>query len=420
MILRYVVVLPCYNNSQTIDAAVDDVLQKTMFPVLVVDDGSHAPVLDSLKSQSVVAALQSGRVTVVRHSQNLGKGAALKTAFDWAIKNNKTHVISFDSDGQHLAKEISPLLEESRAYPWALVIGSRRFASNVPGASKFGRKFSNFWVNFETGHKALDSQSGFRIYPMFYVQNLNFVTKKYDFEIEILIKLLWKNVDVREVEIEVYYPPAHERVSHFDKFWDNVRISLLNCVLVVISLLRGNMESGKSSLALGTGILIGCTPFFGLHIAIAAVVAFVFRWNFVFLFLGTNISVPPLAPFLAIGSITIGHSVLGGESLSLEIPKSFEQMLELSKIFFTQWLVGSFILGSALGAIVGGSTYLLKKHFFLKKTPAWTGKTRGGVIGNGFLKLVLKHLGLRPGYFCLYFIIPYFYIFAPRARLALN
>lgn len=420
MILRYVVVLPCYNNASTINAAIEDVLNTTVFPILVVDDGSDSPVADHLKSQKVMGAVSTGRVTVVRHDVNRGKGAALQTAFAWALKNNKTHIISFDSDGQHLAREIGKLVEESRNFPWSLIIGSRRFEDNVPGISKFGRNFSNFWVNYESGHKALDSQSGFRIYPLFYVQNLSFYTRKYDFEIEVLIRLLWNNVDVREVEIDVYYPPAHLRISHFDKFWDNVRISLLNCVLVTVSLLRGHTQSWKSSLALGLGVFIGCTPFFGLHMFIAAVVAFVFRLNFLFLFVGTNISIPPLVPLLAFASITVGHFLLGESNSLLQIPTTFEDALHHSKTLFSQWFLGSVVVGVVLGAITGGASYFLKSTYTNKSKAAWTGKTRGGVIGNGFLKLVLKQLGRQAGYFCLLFIIPYFYLLAPRARRALN
>jgi predicted LPLAT superfamily acyltransferase/glycosyltransferase involved in cell wall biosynthesis len=420
MILRYLIVLPCYNNSSTINAAIEDVLDTTSFPVLVIDDGSDRPVIDHLKSEKVVEAISSGRVAVVRHDANRGKGAALQTAFAWALKNNKTHVISFDSDGQHLASEVGKLVEESRKFPWSLIIGSRRFEDNVPGISKFGRTFSNFWVNYESGHKALDSQSGFRIYPLFYVQNLSFFTRKYDFEIEVLIRLLWNNVDVREVEVDVYYPPAHLRISHFDKFWDNLRISLLNCVLVIVSLLRGHTQSWKSSLALGLGVFIGCTPLFGVHTFIATLVAFVFRLNLLFLFVGTNISIPPIAPLLAFASITIGHILLGESTSLLQMPTSFEEALLQSKTFFTQWFLGSIVVGISLGVFVGGVSYFLKSTFAKKSKAAWTGKTRGGVIGNGFLKLVLKYLGRRPGYFCLLFIIPYFYIFAPRARHALN
>lgn len=402
MILRYVVVLPCYNNPKTIEQVVLDTLEKTPFPILIVDDGSTIPVSELLQSAQAKNALQSKRLTILRHDNNRGKGVALKTAFQWALENDKTHVISMDSDGQHLADEVEKLVQESRQNPWSMIIGSRKFLENVPNVSKFGRKFSNFWVKYETDYNALDSQSGFRIYPLFYVQNLSLITRKYDFEIEILIRLLWAKVEVREVEIQVHYPPAHERVSHFDKWWDNVRLSLLNTILVVLSLLRASSSPWRMAVALGVGIFIGCTPFFGFHVFIAMATAVVFRLNFLWLFVGSNISVPWIAPFLVSGSATLGKFMLGAD-----------------QPFYIRWFCGSLFLGMILGTIGTVAVYFIKKRF-LKKKEAWTGKTRGGFLGNGFLKIMLRYFGLRTGYFFLYLIVPYFYIFAPRGRRALN
>ncbi len=402
MILRYVVVLPCYNNPKTIEHVAQQVLANTAFPVLIVDDGSTVPVSELLQSSVVQEALKSQRLTLLRHESNRGKGVALKTAFQWALENDKTHVISMDSDGQHLVEEVAHLVQESRQNPWALIIGSRKFQENVPNVSKFGRTFSNFWVKYETDYKALDSQSGFRIYPLFYVQNLKLITRKYDFEIEILIRLLWAKVEVREVEIQAYYPPPEERVSHFDKWWDNVRISVLNTILVMLSLLRTSASPWRMALAFGVGIFIGCTPFFGFHVFIAMAAAVVFRLNFFWLFVGSNISVPWVAPFLVSGSAVLGKLLLGP-----------------TPSFFLRWLCGSIVLGVLLGTLGTVSIYFIKKRF-LKKKEAWTGKTRGGFIGNGFLKIMLRFFGLRTGYFFLYFIVPYFYLFAPRGRRGLN
>jgi len=387
--------------------------------VLLVDDGSQTPVREALQSADVRLALESGRLRLVRYEKNRGKGAALQSAFEWAVKNNFTHVISMDTDGQHLASEIQKLVKESLQNPWALVIGSRRFAGNVPGISKFGRQFSNFWVDFETGTKIEDSQSGFRVYPLFFVQNLSFFTKRYDFEIEVLIRLMWMKVEVREVAIDVHYPPAEERVSHFDKFWDNARISLLNCVLVAVSLLRGHLSAGKSAVALGLGVAVGCTPFFGLHTLMVTPLALLFRLNFLLLFLGTQISLPFIAPFLAMISIYTGGAVMG---ISSEIVlHSFQDLLNLSGEILLAWTVGSIVVGAILGTIIGGAYYVLKRQKTSSaRSLAWTGKTRGGKFGNAFLKAVLKFVGLRAGYFCLFFIVPYFYLFAPRAKTSLN
>lgn len=403
MILRVCICIPTYNNPRTIADVVEQALSTTEFPVLVVDDGSDVPVSTLLSE----ATRSNARLEIQRFESNQGKGVALRRAFERAVERGFTHLVTMDGDGQHLHSEIPKLVAAARANPWDMIIGHREMGSKtVPGISKFGRKFSNFWVGYQTGLKVLDSQSGFRIYPLFHVQGLRFWSKKFDFEIEVLIRLIWKGVNVAEVPIKVYYPEASERVSHFDKLWDNVRISTLNTVLVVMSLMRSHQTPTRASLAIGFGIFIGCTPLFGFHTFIAGALAFFFRLNFLYVWAGTQISIPPLAPFLAIASLHIGEAILGA-------PEHTVGGIALD------WMLGSLVVGAVLG-LAGSLVTFFTMHRLANKKGSWNGKTRGGRFGNGFLKILMKNFGVRPVYFCLYFIIPYFYFFAPKARRSAN
>ncbi|NJL24872.1 MAG: glycosyltransferase family 2 protein [Calothrix sp. SM1_5_4] len=166
MILRVCVVVPTYNNPRTISQVIRDVLVKTEFPVLIVDDGSENPVENALYSFEVKQALGEGRVRVVRFAKNHGKGAALRYAINDLVARGYTHMLTMDGDGQHLAGEIPKLVAVARAHPWDLVMGNRRLqGETVPGVSRFGRKFSNFWVNYQTGFSVRDSQSGLPSVP---------------------------------------------------------------------------------------------------------------------------------------------------------------------------------------------------------------------------------------------------------------
>ncbi len=397
MIIRTCLCIPTYNNHETIQKVVRDCLTQTHFPVMVVDDGSF-PALQFAEFKN---ELNSGRLSLMRHEQNLGKGVAVQTAIRGAVQKGFTHLLTLDGDGQHLVSEIPKFIEAIKNNPWDLILGNRKFAApNVPQVSKFGRNFSNFWVKFETDVKVSDSQSGFRAYPLFHVQNLKFFTKKFDFEIEVLIRLLWKKVKIHEVEIDVYYPPPAERVSHFDKLWDNVRISILNTIFVVMSLFKSHHSTREISIALGLGVWIGCTPLYGLHTVVAGFLSFIFRLNFIYAWIGTNISIPPLVPLLLLGALAIG------------------------KHFHTNWVFGSILFGAALGLSIGVITFLtltfVKKKKNLSSKSGWSGKMRGGRFGNWFLKMVAQYAGLKTCYFCLNFIFPYFYIFAPQARKASN
>jgi predicted LPLAT superfamily acyltransferase/glycosyltransferase involved in cell wall biosynthesis len=398
MLIRVIIVIPVYNNPLTISEVVRDCLANTDLPIMILDDGSDIPVQKLLSDSDV----SSSRIKIVRHEVNLGKGAALKRAFDEALINGYTHILAMDGDGQHLVSEIPKFLKEIKLHPWSLIIGKRKFQSeNVPKSSKFGRAFSNFWVKYQTETLVEDSQSGFRAYPLFHVQHLSFWTKRFDFEIEILIRLLWKKVDVREVEIDVYYPKPSERVSHFDKFRDNVRISTLNTIFVILSLLKTKLAPSQLSAAVGFGILIGCTPFFGLHALIAMIFSVFLRLNALALLAGTQISIPIIAPTLAYGSITIG------KEMGLTA-------------FHQQWLLGSLVLGTGLGLGIGLILYVCLKLNKKTSSKNWNGRIRGGKFGNWFLSSVTKNLGLKAAYFCLNFVVPYFYLFAPKARRSVN
>lgn len=416
MILRVCAVLPVYNNADSVETVVKDCLRATSFPVLVVDDGSDIPILRLLNDPDVKTNLDSGRLRVIRHERNVGKGAALQTAFADCLARGYTHALTLDADGQHLVSEVSKLIDECKADPWALIVGKRKMSgATVPQVSKFGRSFSNFWVKYQTGQVIEDSQSGLRIYPLFQIQNFKFWTKKFDFEIEVLIRLLWRGNPIREVDVDCYYPPPEERVTHFDKLWDNVRISLLNTALVVISLLRSHLSPKETGLAVGIGALIGTTPFIGFHTLIVAAVAFAARLNGAYLWLGTQVSIPPLAPLLAFASIGTGAKLLGRP---LALPSQFT--LTVAAEYFGLWLLGSLVVGSAIGIVVGGAAFFIARRYrnFKKKNGAWSGKTRGGMLGHNLLLGIMKLLGLRVASTILLFVVPYFYLFAPKGRRA--
>ena len=410
MILRHFVCIPCFDNPKTVGQVVSQVLSETDLPILVVDDGSKIKVSDLLIYADHQRALESGRLKIHRFQENQGKGKALQYGIQYGLSKNMTHMISMDSDGQHFASEIAKLTDEALRRPWDLIIGNRKLEGDtVPGISKFGRKFSNYWVKYQTDRIVADSQSGFRNYPLFHCQDLKFWTKKFDFEIEILIRLIWKGVAVRDINVACVYHNEENRVSHFHKFFDNGRISALNAIFVILSLLKSHKSPTQIGLALGVGVLIGCTPFYGFHTLIVAALSFLLRLNFIYLFIGSNISLPFLAPFIMTASYLIGSNVFGIPTDNGVAEK------------FVILLTGSLILGSLLGLLVGilgaaASTFLQYRGH--KKT--WTGATRGGKLGNGFMKFLMTTLGLDFAQTFLVFVVPYFYIFAPQARKSSN
>ncbi len=178
-----------------------------------------------------------GAVIIINNKKNMGKGASIKRGLKKANELGYQYAITIDSDGQHFADEIPKFLEKVDPGKPILVIGNRDMNDeNIPKKSVFGRKFSNFWVKLETNLNIEDSQSGYRLYTVPEINKFHFFTDRYDFEIESLVKWIWKGYPVTSVPIKVNYPPQGERVSHFKGFVDNFRISVLNTVLMTITI----------------------------------------------------------------------------------------------------------------------------------------------------------------------------------------
>ncbi|MCX6129640.1 MAG: glycosyltransferase [Proteobacteria bacterium] len=227
------IVVPVYNHAATLRQVLIN-LQRLQLPILVVNDGSQDQINE--------IRLEFSTIPFLDHSKNLGKGAAIHTGMRYAEQHGFEAILTFDADGQHLPSDIPVLRQAAEQNPKVLIIGARDFASEasgaVPGSSKFGRIFSNFWIWVETGHWLADTQSGLRVYPV----DLNLLDsvkgRRYSFEIEVITKALWSGMTVTCTPVKVYYPPKEQRVSHFHAFKDNLRLSRTHTWLCCLRILK--------------------------------------------------------------------------------------------------------------------------------------------------------------------------------------
>ena len=217
---RFAFIIPVYNHAGTVAQVVKDALA-LHFPVFVVDDGSTDTTYEQIKE---IAGIQ-----ILRHQPNQGKGAAIMTGFasaavvaDWAI--------TIDADGQHYPEDALRLIDAIPAGKRPIVVGAREGMAGIEGAhipwtSRFGRKFSNFWVWASGGAILSDSQSGMRLYPLPEAMLLNTKARRFQFEVEILVIARRKGLPVIETPVRVVYNPDGKRISHFRPFVDFLRNS---------------------------------------------------------------------------------------------------------------------------------------------------------------------------------------------------
>lgn len=217
-----IVIVPTYNNDNSIQKVVDDILSFE-YKLIVIDDGYDNPVENILK--------ENKNLTILRHNINRGKGEAILTGAKEAKKLGYKYFISLDGDGQHLASQIEKITDFCKDED-EIIIGARDFEiDNVPNGSKFGRWFSNFWATWDTEQEIKDSLSGFRLYPIS-ILDLEISTSRFDWEMEVLVKHSWKGKKIKEITVDCYYPTPEERVSHFKKFWDTAAIVMVHIRLL--------------------------------------------------------------------------------------------------------------------------------------------------------------------------------------------
>ncbi|MBQ4833477.1 glycosyltransferase family 2 protein [Pseudoalteromonas sp. MMG010] len=232
---QYGFVIPNYNHHLVIEDTLDALVAFNL-PIILVDDGSDAQtqqVLDKVANKFEL-------VTLVRRSQNGGKGAAVQTGLSHAFTAGWTHAIQVDADGQHDLNDVEQLISRSKFAPTALVSGQPVYDSSISKGRYYGRFITHFWVYIETLSLQLkDTMCGFRVYPLAAYDRLiksSTLGNKMDFDIEIMVKLFWQGTPVEFIKTKVHYP--ENGVSHFNVWEDNVLISKMHTRLFFGMLLR--------------------------------------------------------------------------------------------------------------------------------------------------------------------------------------
>jgi glycosyltransferase involved in cell wall biosynthesis len=380
--LKVCILVPTFNNGKTLVPLIKD-LEKYKVFIMVVNDGSTD---DTEKLLGLFPEIYT-----VSYSPNRGKGFALHTGFRAAVEKGYDYVISIDSDGQHFANDLPHFLEKLENNRGALIIGARNMEqSSVPAKSSFGHRFSNFWYRVETGISLPDTQSGYRCYPVARLQNMFFFTRRFEFEIEVIVRAAWDGIPVLSVPVSVYYAPPEERISHFRPFTDFARISLLNTFLVLISflyikprdLLRRlflkhrwkevivddlfdpTQSDGRKSASVALGICTAILPIWGFQLILAIFLAVILRLNKGLVILFANFSIPPLIPLILYASYRFGAYWMPGSARAVSLTKSLS--LSVIRYNFKQYLAGSISLAICTGLAAGGIAYLLLKLFSKK------------------------------------------------------
>ena len=214
----YVALIPAYKPSGEMLALLAQ-LRELEFNVVVVDDGSGDPYAHLFRESESYGA-------VLHHAQNAGKGRALKTGLSYVADKypQGAVVVTVDADGQHTPPDVLAVCRRAEANPRAMVMGSRRLKGHVPLRSRFGNSVTRLVYRVATGVRVYDTQTGLRAFNVGLIPSLLEIPgERYEYEMNVLLRLAKARVPILEEEIETIYIDDNAS-SHFHAVRDSFRI----------------------------------------------------------------------------------------------------------------------------------------------------------------------------------------------------
>ena len=192
---KILVLIPAFNAEKTILSLIDQIsvfIDKK--DILVVDDGST--------DRTYQLAKESG-ANCIQHKKNKGKGEALKTGFEYALKEGYSGVITLDADLQHDPKFIPEFIKKTES---DILVGTRDIRlKTMPLPRWLSNNLTSIIVSILGDTKVRDSQSGYRYISAEVLKTVKLKTKKYELESELLIKAGRRKFKIDPVPISTIY-----------------------------------------------------------------------------------------------------------------------------------------------------------------------------------------------------------------------
>ena len=234
----HLVLIPSYNPGERVFDTVA-AARSHWSPVWVIVDGST----DGTAVKLAQLALADSGLRVMLRPRNRGKGATVLFGLRAARAEGFTHALCMDSDGQHPAGHIGLFMAASIAAPDAMILGEPVFGADAPQLRVRGRRISNWWANLETLWLGVhDSLFGFRVYPIAALERVmrwQPWMRRFDFDVEAVVRLCWRGVRPINLPAPVRYLRADEGgVSHFHYLRDNVLLTWMHLRLLTGFMLR--------------------------------------------------------------------------------------------------------------------------------------------------------------------------------------
>ncbi len=216
------VVLPSLDPDDKLIAVVDGLLEHGFSDIILVNDGSKPENLHYFTD----LAAQHPEIHLLHHEVNRGKGAALKNAFTWFLKNRPDGygVVTVDGDNQHHPADTRSCCEKMLD-TGKIVLGCRDFTQeDVPARSRFGNQTTSAVFKIFVGMTISDTQTGLRAIPRRQLEILSTIAgDRFEYETNMLLAMKTHGLSFEEVKIRTVYIEENAS-SHFHPIRDSWRI----------------------------------------------------------------------------------------------------------------------------------------------------------------------------------------------------
>lgn len=236
------IILPSLNPDEKLMQVVDTLISHGFDDIIIVNDGS-----DNEHIQPFLSAEALSQCTVLNHEVNKGKGRALKTAFEFFLKNRsgKAGVVTIDGDNQHHIDDITACAKAMLEKKNQVVLGVRDFSQkDVPFRSRFGNKLTSFIFKTACGIKISDTQTGLRAIPAEYLSKfIATFGERFEYETNMLLEIKSQSIPFCEVKIRTIYIEGNT-TSHFNPIVDSIKIYSLIIKFFLSSIFSACIDIG--------------------------------------------------------------------------------------------------------------------------------------------------------------------------------
>lgn len=336
------ILIPAYEPDMRLIQLIKDIQRKCSFQIVIINDGSGKHYNGIFQSVNELGC------TVIKHGTNQGKGAALKTGFQYLLEaGEREGIVCADSDGQHLSEDIIRVAKIVKARKGYIILGSRKFTGKVPLRSRFGNTVTRTVFSISSGFNLSDTQTGLRGYSRDMLEWLVSIPgKRFEYEMNMLLEAKSAGYLYYEVHISTIYDEKNHS-THFRTFSDSIRVYLPILKFCASSLLAGALDFLLLMLLqFGTSNLL--LSVVGARLC-SAIVNYTLNNNFVFN-RGKKQEVPRSAVkyfSLVVVIMLCNYGLLYGFNMLIGVPLFFAKIItEVTLFLFSYWCQRNFVFYS--------------------------------------------------------------------------